>query len=366
MDIIEIFTAAFNIEDAVVSQSRASGLPGTENGPEDLYRHLLLSAEFYRKYPSDIAAYALQRHEGNPSNYTPGNMMDIHNNNIGKEIGSYLRNRNGTWEDVVDLVNEYMTLSLSGQRIPYQGSPSEGAWSRDSESSLLRDQRRHLLSNGLSLEGAILMDSYYWNDDERFKNNNWPDITGQWLNRFDENDFDYDAGEPLFPPEELRLNSTDTGPSVDAPGANIGPGSTVDDLGLWQGTERNDRLWGESGLSQTQTPNDTYYAAGGHDEIYDEKGDNYLDLGQGNDKAQLFNGDNIVAAGPGNDRIDIGRGGNSVVNLGTGDDVVDYFGANNPAYTHIAMAESGFSSPYSRNIPMPVIKTSFFCHNFSL
>ncbi len=135
--------------------------------------------------------------------------------------------------------------------------------------------------------------------------------------------------------------STDTGPSVDAPGANVGPGSTVDDLGLWQGTERNDRLWGESGLSQTQTPNDTYYAAGGHDEIYDEKGDNYLDLGQGNDKAQLFNGDNIVAAGPGNDRIDIGRGGNSVVNLGTGDDVVDYFYANNPAYTHIAMAESG-------------------------
>ncbi|MBN2722260.1 MAG: hypothetical protein JXQ77_05525 [Campylobacterales bacterium] len=90
-----------------IDESVASQLPGRSDGPADAYRHILLSAELARQYGETVARVFLNAHEwqGNiqDGQTVASEIMDIHNNNLGIEIGNRLRqNPDSSWEDVVN------------------------------------------------------------------------------------------------------------------------------------------------------------------------------------------------------------------------------------------------------------------------
>ena len=65
-------------------------LPGTEYGPGDAARHLMLSAEMVRKYGTILAEWRLDLHEKR-GGASYGRAMDQHNNNNnGSGISAYL------------------------------------------------------------------------------------------------------------------------------------------------------------------------------------------------------------------------------------------------------------------------------------
>lgn len=98
---------------ASTGEQVASQLPGRTNGPADAYRHLLWSAELTRKYGKEIAEPLLEGHEKGQSGEETA--MDSYNNAIGVSIGNYIRNNDGSWNDVKQLTQEVIYLSLSGQ-----------------------------------------------------------------------------------------------------------------------------------------------------------------------------------------------------------------------------------------------------------
>jgi hypothetical protein len=99
---------------AVIAESVASQLPGRTNGPADVYRHILISAELTRKYGEVYANALLAGHEftdvfsENPSN----SGLDSYINAIGVQLGAYIRSTNGTWADVVSHTRAMMQASF--------------------------------------------------------------------------------------------------------------------------------------------------------------------------------------------------------------------------------------------------------------
>lgn len=97
----------------VIGEATASQLPGRRNGgAADAYRHILLSAELTRDYGFATAFDVLDHHERDK---TAGadNGLDMWNNAIGMKIGQYVRDKGGTWEDVVRLSRSVMVGSFS-------------------------------------------------------------------------------------------------------------------------------------------------------------------------------------------------------------------------------------------------------------
>ncbi len=101
----EIFyaIATLGTSNAAIREAARSNLPGRENGPADAYRHLLLSAELTRRFGENYARQLLDAHEwsGNQDGQTPQQeAMDRHNNELGIELGSRLRESGGSWDAV--------------------------------------------------------------------------------------------------------------------------------------------------------------------------------------------------------------------------------------------------------------------------
>lgn len=107
-----IVTAA----EKAIGESTASQLPGRQNGgAADAYRHLLVAAELSRDYGEAAAFNLLLEHEREPEGGAD-NGLDMWNNEIGIEIGNYVREQNGTWEDVVKLARSTIAGSFSSGR----------------------------------------------------------------------------------------------------------------------------------------------------------------------------------------------------------------------------------------------------------
>lgn len=101
-----------NPQSQVISEMTASQLPGRQNGgAADAYRHLLLSAELTRDYGSAAAFDVLTDHERESASGAD-NGLDMWNNSIGMQIGQYVRDKGGTWEDVVRLSRAAMVGSF--------------------------------------------------------------------------------------------------------------------------------------------------------------------------------------------------------------------------------------------------------------
>jgi hypothetical protein len=101
-----------NPQSMVVGEMTASQLPGRQNGgAADAYRHILLSAELTRDYGIDAAFEVLTDHERDTESGAD-NGLDMWNNSIGMQIGQYVRDSGGTWEDVVRLARAAMVASF--------------------------------------------------------------------------------------------------------------------------------------------------------------------------------------------------------------------------------------------------------------
>jgi len=101
-----------NPQSQVISEMTASQLPGRQNGgAADAYRHILLSAELTRDYGTAAAFDVLTDHERETESGAD-NGLDMWNNSIGMQIGQYVRDNDGTWEDVVRLSRAAMVGSF--------------------------------------------------------------------------------------------------------------------------------------------------------------------------------------------------------------------------------------------------------------
>ena len=104
-----IVTAA----EKALGESTASQLPGRQNGgAADAYRHFLIAAELSRDYGEARAFNLLLEHEKETSGGAD-NGLDFWNNDIGLKIGSYVREKNGSWKDVVRLARSVIVSSFS-------------------------------------------------------------------------------------------------------------------------------------------------------------------------------------------------------------------------------------------------------------
>jgi Ca2+-binding RTX toxin-like protein len=103
-----------DIERYVTNEAGSANLPGKENGPQDAYRHLLLSAEFTRVFGEFGAKFLLNLHEvenlildGQPFD---NSSMDWNNNTQGSEIGENAQ----SWDDIVTGARSKMDQSVNG------------------------------------------------------------------------------------------------------------------------------------------------------------------------------------------------------------------------------------------------------------
>ncbi|HEX8615891.1 MAG TPA: calcium-binding protein [Telluria sp.] len=111
-----------------------SNMPGHANGPQDAYRHLILSAELTRQMGVEYAILALEAHEGGANQ--PANKMDRHNNDIGIDIGA----KSKSYEDSVARAREAISKAVpssgpdgaSGSGVNWM---PESTWSKPSDPS---------------------------------------------------------------------------------------------------------------------------------------------------------------------------------------------------------------------------------------
>jgi hypothetical protein len=92
----------------------ASQLPGRDVGPADAYRHILLAAEATRQFGERVAMSRLVGHEREDTS-GGDNGMDFWNNEIGIQIGNYVRATGGGWADVVRLARQVVGQSFAGE-----------------------------------------------------------------------------------------------------------------------------------------------------------------------------------------------------------------------------------------------------------
>lgn len=88
----DILNEINDINRIVTNEAGSANLPGKENGPQDAYRHILLSAEYTRRFGKEGAEILLNSHElenlfidGQP---LANSLMDLKNNELGESIGS--------------------------------------------------------------------------------------------------------------------------------------------------------------------------------------------------------------------------------------------------------------------------------------
>lgn len=80
---------AFDCRDTAFSAARASGLPGPHLGPQDAFRHCVWSCCMAQEMGSSEAEKFGTAHENsNPSSIPFDNRMDLHNNAIGRSLGT--------------------------------------------------------------------------------------------------------------------------------------------------------------------------------------------------------------------------------------------------------------------------------------
>ena len=176
--------------DWATSQAVASQLPGRVDGPADAYRHLLISAELHRNFNPTYADNLLEGHEldfGLSSNSD----MDFHNNEIGRQIGQYVKSQNGSTQDVLDLVNSVMINSLPGS------SASSVSWQQQGNLWVASGATATSLADGASFAPIALSETSpsIWNDSNPVDDiteeiiptsqTNWP--SGDWQAAFNFN-----------------------------------------------------------------------------------------------------------------------------------------------------------------------------------
>ncbi len=175
--------------DWAVGLSVASQLPGRLDGPADAFRHLLIAAELHRVYGQSYAGRLLEGHEfdfGHSSDMD----MDNYNNEIGREIGRYVRSNNGSTADVIKFAKLVMLNSFPG------GGSANVRWEPGPETGWrVKAAKSTQLPNGVVLQPAVVAQ----NDPDKWltgnpvdnetgqhlatKNVNWPGPG--WEKRFD-------------------------------------------------------------------------------------------------------------------------------------------------------------------------------------
>ena len=178
--------------DWAVGLTVASQLPGRLDGPADAFRHLLIAGELHRIYGKIHAQRLLDAHELDGGIFSDKS-MDKYNNDIGREIGQFVRSNNGTTTDIVKLAKKVMLNSFPG------GSSDKVNWEPGSETGWqVKGARTTQLPNGVVLQPVVVAetDPDKWLSsnprDNRTKRRlptasvNWP--SAEWENRFDYTD----------------------------------------------------------------------------------------------------------------------------------------------------------------------------------
>lgn len=199
------FRAATHSPDGHVSTQ----LPGREDGIADAYRHVLGAAEMARKLyfgGGHAELYGLANEIKNFESSVEQRYMDLWNNDIGIQIGNHVRANNGTWNDVVNLTQEYFGKALDGF-VPSDITSSNSSWDEKPNGALVLTQNI-TLDNGLVLKGLSVLDVSEWSGNPLDDNgnelsnadSNLPDANGNWLNNFVPETFNYDSSYSMSTP----------------------------------------------------------------------------------------------------------------------------------------------------------------------
>ncbi len=171
---------------AASQESVSSQLPGRENGPADAYRHILISAELTRRFPDSYADFLLDSKEWS-YDITSESAMDYHNNKIGIEIGKYVANNGGGWNDVVTISQKVIQESLKG----YSPNDLNNRFIKEDNGNLVSPMTISLENGKLLISGISVLDVSKWMKNPKLEgselNNlqsNWPDFSGEWVLRF--------------------------------------------------------------------------------------------------------------------------------------------------------------------------------------
>lgn len=123
--------------EAARAEAGKSSLPGGGGGPQDAYRHLLVTAEIARTKGEKAArAYAYLNEVQSEARFAQSKAdrrMDDHNNAIGFEIGKTAR----SWEDVVRLAREKILEAArhggdgKDGRVIWHNEPADPDWNPD-------------------------------------------------------------------------------------------------------------------------------------------------------------------------------------------------------------------------------------------
>lgn len=189
----------------------SSGLPGGSNGPGDAYRHILRSAEMYRRYP-DVYASAVNDFRELVGGTTHSG-MDYVNNEIGKQIGCYAQAHGLDAVQTRALVREVMQKSLAG----YTPETIDSEWHPQPDGSVRSPLQSVTLSNGLHVPTPAVTPSRLWLNAQTY---NWPDAEGAWLKRFSQETTEY------YQPSHAADNLTEIG-AMDSPATPAIPDKSI-------------------------------------------------------------------------------------------------------------------------------------------
>lgn len=141
-------------------EEKTGPLLGSSNGPQDAARHISRAAILYATHPNilfndfmvDSFLYAREV----VSTTNPD--MDRHNNAIGKKIGIYVRNQEGTEEDIYRLTANVIQQSFGT-------SPNDVQHLVATETGCMQSTQKQIkLAQDLVVETAVVMPRDRWRD----------------------------------------------------------------------------------------------------------------------------------------------------------------------------------------------------------
>ncbi len=225
---------------AVVSESISSQLPGRTDGPADVYRHLLLSAELTRKYGTTYAEKLLGFHEttdifsAGPSN----SGLDKYINAIGVKLGEYVSSAGGTWQDIVYHARKIMESGFGTTNAQQIGQDWQTSTFGGFQILKAPAETAYTLPNGVTLSSLAVSPVASWSvnpvgaNGQQIGNQdaNWSSPSNNWTHRFNYNgaDFALTYGPQ---PGPAPIVSAPNGVNQVAPTLSVSPSDAANVLG---------------------------------------------------------------------------------------------------------------------------------------
>lgn len=160
-DELQLLITGVNPNECAIRVEQKTGqLLGRNNGPQDAARHISRAGILYATHPFPLVtdfmvdSFLYLREEFSTTNPD----MDKHNNSIGKQIGTYVRSKGGTEEDVYGLTAKVIEQSF-GQH------PNNSLNLEITETGCLQSPQKQIkLAEDLIVDTAVVMPKDDWED----------------------------------------------------------------------------------------------------------------------------------------------------------------------------------------------------------